>query len=329
MNAAGVLRSADSRAARCPMPDKDEFHFRTVRRSPAKLNLTLKVGDRDAKTDLHRIHSRAVLTDFCETLAFNIELLPSRPDEFAFRILPTEQCCPRDADNLMSKAARMWTQARGVGAKITILHDDNVPTGRGFGIASSNAIEMLRALESGWRTLHPSSPSAADPFSPNVREAAVPDANRMRFICSRLGSDCSFFAYGGSEAIISGCGEKIERIANPPARRFLIAIPPATQSTASAFASLYANGTKTLDSFEDTSGMKEIRRFIENHTGIRGMWRLTGSGSAHFIEDPPPKVVKKCKNLMSDGCPIRFVEAKRSACLEIFAELPSTRLELA
>lgn len=155
---------------------------------------------------------------------------------------------PRGPENLAARAAA----ALGVSARIRLWK--RIPSGAGLGGGSADAATVLRLL---------GTPAAA---------AAVAPA---------LGSDVPFLLRGGT-ALASGAGEAI---ASLPDREgwFAIAWPGYELSTASVYAAWDRVGGDGLNHLTRAAFTVEPR--LEDFARRLGDgWRMTGSGSAFFLE---------------------------------------------
>ena len=281
----------------------DSFVFSTFSKSFAKLNLSLHVGEYDPNARMHVLQSQMVLVDFYETLLFKIVLFPYSTDYFDFQIRPAEQCCPVAEDNIMFKAACEWHKMRKIGLSVRVWHDDNVPTRRGFGIASSNAAELVKTLERCSYGLA-SSDSTLATTSISISE--------VKKLCASLGSDVSFFYEGNANSLVGGVGEKITPLkSDDEPKRFIIAIPPFHSVSSNAFKCLYENGKKTYDDFEHLEMNMKAKKILCEITGSLN-WKTTGSGTAQFIENPSPSLLSRIRKIRNARiCGFRFVEASR------------------
>ncbi len=298
-------------------------HITAFAKSYAKLNLDLRVGKFDETRKLHEVESDFVLIDYYESLRFEIIFLNDEPGSFAFRTFPEEQNCRLPEDNLMFRAAKKWSEAIGVGLDVKVFHDDNVPTMRGFGIASSNAARMLRVLDDEYSNMI----RIKFKSSCNSNQSDLTEDERKiisRRIAISLGSDVAFFFEGTSFAKVKGFGDVVIPYSSSLDQMYLIAIPPIAISTAKSFAMLYENGVKKFNRFSEIECYIEQRKWLEKQTGTAG-WRLTGTGSAHFIANPKLKTIQKCKaEVERNGSNIRLILAGMPKEL-----MPGTRLELA
>ena len=247
--------------------------------SPAKLNLNLKILEKNDDINLHRIDTTMVKINFCEKLKFSIKSNNKLSnDYFKFKSIPLEQGCEKDEDNTIYKACKLWQKKRNIPLEINVIHDDNVPAGKGFGIESSNAGVTLRILED---------------FALNRLKLNKLKDDELISMSFKIGSDVPFFTNKSSIAHVSGFGEIIENLSYEY-MNFLIAIPLENSSTKDSFRDLYENGKKIHESFEYTKLNKRIKEELIKNTSYE-KWTLTGSGSAHFIKNPDFSQIEKSK----------------------------------
>lgn len=247
-------------------------------KSYAKLNLNIKIGDFDEKIGLHRITSELIAINFFETLIFSIELYKGQIGA-ELEINPQEQNCSTSGENSVYKAAKLWAEQRELGVKIYLRHDDNVPSKKGLGIASSNAGCTLLLLE------RLAELAGLEPLS--LQELAA--------LSLKVGSDVPFFTLGENHAIIRGFGEIVEPIKDASNQKFLLHIPPHCASTKNAFLSLYKNAKKCYDNFQSIDENRHYYEFLKNKTGS-DEWILTGSGSAFFIKNPSEFIIEQSQS---------------------------------
>jgi 4-diphosphocytidyl-2-C-methyl-D-erythritol kinase len=166
----------------------------TVKAS-AKINLTLEVLNQ-RPDGYHEIRSLIQTIDLCDSLSFSLsgdmEFSSDNPD-----FVPE--------DSLTSKAAALLQQATGCskGARIEI--GKRIPFASGLGGDSSDAAATLSGLNKLWRL----------GLSPQELLELAP----------RLGSDVSFFVYGGT-ALVEGRGEKVTPLPPLPHRWVVLLMPP-------------------------------------------------------------------------------------------------------
>ncbi|MFN2501376.1 MAG: 4-(cytidine 5'-diphospho)-2-C-methyl-D-erythritol kinase [Pyrinomonadaceae bacterium] len=123
-------------------------------------------------------------------------------------------------DNLIMRAARALQGRYGLTRGATIHLEKRIPSPGGLGGGSSNAAVTLIALCRLWQ---------------------LPPADaEIQSIAKELGSDVTFFLYGGTAAGL-GRGEKIERMPDVTADNVLIVTPDVAVPTGEAFASVGAD----------------------------------------------------------------------------------------
>jgi 4-diphosphocytidyl-2-C-methyl-D-erythritol kinase len=128
---------------------------------------------------------------------------------------------PNDESNLAARAAVTLLEDCGLGARVRIEIDKQIPPGAGLGGGSSNAAAVLRSLTSSLRL--------------EVSET------RLHELALQLGADVPFFLTGGC-ARVRGIGEHVEPIRGWPDLALLIALPPIAVSTAWAFRAYSGGG---------------------------------------------------------------------------------------
>ncbi len=174
--------------------------------APAKLNLFLHVvGRRD--DGYHLLESVFRFIDVSDTLHLQL-----RDDGCVERVgdLPG---VPEDRD-LSLRAARLLQPFAQPGAGVNIQIDKRLPLGGGLGGGSSDAATVLLALNRLW---------ALNFSRPRLQELAL-----------SLGADVPVFVFGQS-AFAQGIGERLSRVALPPAW-YVVLTPPVHIATAAIFA---------------------------------------------------------------------------------------------
>jgi 4-diphosphocytidyl-2-C-methyl-D-erythritol kinase len=180
-------------------------------RAYAKINLLLAVGPRRAD-GYHEIATVLQAISLHDVLSF-----APRTRGFTLSVSgPEARGVPRDASNLVLRAARALaaelSETRGAAIRL----DKRVPHGAGLGGGSSDAAATLVGLCRLW-------------------QRRVPRA-RLAVLAARLGSDVPFFLGAGS-AFARGRGEIVEPI-SPPRRplSLVVVVPDVRVSTAEAYA---------------------------------------------------------------------------------------------
>lgn len=119
------------------------------------------------------------------------------------------------ADNLAVRAAELVLDATGRKFGVAIALTKHIPVRAGLGGGSSDAAAVLHAVNT-------------------LAEHAVPRHELLQ-LGTRLGADVAFFASGAATAVAWGRGERLFRLAPPPASPALIAIPAVTVATPDAY----------------------------------------------------------------------------------------------
>lgn len=163
--------------------------------APAKINLVLEVLGR-RNDGYHEILSIFHAIDLCDILVFELdEGISLRSGEPSLEF----------EDNLVVKAARLLKETTGCRRGVRIKLEKRIPRGVGLGGGSSDAASTLCELNQLWELRLPTSELAK--------------------LASKLGSDVSFFVYGGT-ALMGGRGEKLIQLITHPLTYFVLLIPP-------------------------------------------------------------------------------------------------------
>src|SRR5258708_1648975 len=244
----------------------------------AKINLFLRILARDG-SGYHQIETAFALVDLADDLEVRridsgVTLEVEGPD-----LGPV-------ADNLAVRAARAVLEATGNKFGVALQLRKRIPVRAGLGGGSSDAAAALHAVNA-------------------LAGNAVP-RHELLHLAARLGADVAFCASGAPLALAWGRGERLFRLAAPPAAPALVAVPPVAVSTPDAYrwwdeanptpvtrgpVSLNAEALATWGSigrlggndFESLAFAKhpELRALYERLAGTGPVWvRLCGSGSA-------------------------------------------------
>jgi 4-diphosphocytidyl-2-C-methyl-D-erythritol kinase len=152
--------------------------------APAKINWTLEVLGR-RNDGYHNVGSLMQTVDSCDIL----DISPA--DRLTLEVEGERQ---PSQDDLVLRAATLLDGGSGRGAHIRL--DKRVPVAAGLGGGSSDAAAALRGLNELWHL-------------------GYGDA-RLAEIGAGIGSDVSFFVYGGT-ALAEGRGERVADTPFPPA----------------------------------------------------------------------------------------------------------------
>jgi 4-diphosphocytidyl-2-C-methyl-D-erythritol kinase len=249
--------------------------------APAKLNLDLRVGRRDA-SGYHPLASW-----FCTVGLFD-SLTIRRIDSPGARLSCDDPSLPTGETNLVVRAADVLLSRYAQGAGLDIELRKRIPAGGGVGGGSSDAartllgVTKLLALDLPLRQLHA--------------------------IAAELGSDVPFFLYGGSR-FCTGRGEVVSEAPSPLPRWALLIFPGLALPTRDVYQKFDAMGLgrTNLDAqppwarwtelsarpllaqlvndlepaaFALSPGLGELRGALEST--VERVVRMTGSGSTLF-----------------------------------------------
>jgi len=162
--------------------------------APAKLNLTLEVLAK-RRDGFHEIRSVAQTINLCDTLRFRLS------EDIGF------ECNDPDwlaEESLLSRAASQLREATGCAKGATIVVDRHIPLVSGLGGDSSGAAAVLRGLDRLW--------------------GLGLTQKELLGLAAQLGSDVSFFLYGGT-ALLGGRGEIVTPLPPLPYRWVVLVVP--------------------------------------------------------------------------------------------------------
>jgi 4-diphosphocytidyl-2-C-methyl-D-erythritol kinase len=175
----------------------------------AKLNLLLRILARDS-SGYHQIETVFQLLDLADDVAVartaqgvTLEVRGGGHD-----------LGPAD-DNLAVRAAHLVLDATGKKFGVAISLVKQIPVRAGLGGGSTDAAAVLHAVNA-------------------LAGHAVP-RHELQQLGLRLGADVPFFASGAATALAWGRGERLFRLAAPPAAPALVAVPKVSVSTPDAY----------------------------------------------------------------------------------------------
>lgn len=180
-------------------------------RAPAKVNLRLRVLARETSGyhQLETVFQALELADTLEAVA--------TPGEGAALTVEGADVGPVH-ENLVTKAARAFTEATGLEAGARFRLVKRIAAGTGLGGGSSDAAAALRAL--------------------NALNGEPLDRDRLLNTGARIGADVPFFLCGSPLALGRGRGERLAPWPPLPRRPVLVAIPTFRMATADAYRAL-------------------------------------------------------------------------------------------
>ncbi len=206
-----------------------------LRKSPAKINLTLEVVKK-LSSGFHEIRSIMIKLD---NLYDSLEIVLDENFQ-GIKIICQDKKVPVGRDNTIWKIAEAFFEKTGkrIGLKVKI--KKNIPLCSGMGGGSSNAASVLLALN--------------DYFKNSLAKKQLIE------LASEIGKDIPFFLGKEQAAYVRGAGEKISLIRNFPKLNLLIVKPPGEISTPWAYGEL---DKKTF--FMEKRGRKNISlKLIKN-----------------------------------------------------------------
>jgi len=160
--------------------------------SPAKVNLFLKVLSK-REDGYHEILSLMQPVSLFDLIDISVD----DGDSISVHVLNNSAAAlsvPDGPQNLAYKAAELFLKAANIKRAVEIDIEKRIPVGAGLGGGSSNAATVLMAL--------------------NSALGICMDFDGLMAISASIGSDVPFFLLKGS-ALVSGRGEKLERISLP------------------------------------------------------------------------------------------------------------------
>jgi len=173
----------------------------------AKLNLFLRILARESG-GYHQIETAFALLELAD------ELTVTRTARGVGLTVHGPDLGPAD-DNLAVRAARAVLDATGHTFGVTIELTKRIPVRAGLGGGSSDAAAALHAVNA-------------------LAGNAVPRPELLH-LAARLGADVAFFASGAPAAVAWGRGERLFRLAPPPAAPVLVAVPAMGVATPDAY----------------------------------------------------------------------------------------------
>jgi 4-diphosphocytidyl-2-C-methyl-D-erythritol kinase len=187
--------------------------------APAKINLVLRVLERNGRTGYHEIETLFQAVDLVD----RIRIEPTEGGDLELDVVGAD--LGPASENLVWKAARAFADETRLAGGLRIRLEKEVPAGAGLGGGSSDAAATLTALNA----LH------GEPLAPS-------DIERL---AGSLGADVSFFTAGAATALGWGRGERLRGLPALPSRPVLIVCPEFGISTREAYAVLARHREET------------------------------------------------------------------------------------
>ncbi len=179
-------------------------------KAPAKINLTLDVlGKRD--DGYHEVEMIMTMIDLADRISFE------EIDKDTIKLESNSGYVPNDERNLIYKAASLMKDQYKITKGVHIYLEKNIPIAAGLAGGSSDAAATIRGLNKLWKL--------------NLNE------NELLKLGEAIGSDVPFCIVGGT-ALVTGRGEKLQRISTMPSGWAIIAKLPISVSTADVYGAL-------------------------------------------------------------------------------------------
>ncbi|MGL4513308.1 MAG: 4-(cytidine 5'-diphospho)-2-C-methyl-D-erythritol kinase [Lacipirellulaceae bacterium] len=275
--------------------------------APAKLNLTLEVGDRRAD-GYHEVQTLIVPLRWGDTLL--VERRGDSPDiELAVTGPQATIDVPTDERNLVVKALGALREAFGVawGARATLVK--RVPSQAGLGGGSSDAAAALVAGASVWGLLRGAG-----------RERRVAE---LSAVAARIGSDVPFFVHaiagGASAAICRGRGERVEVREAAGGVPVVVVKPSAGLSTAAVFAESRADPRAGLGG--DSAAAVDALEWRD----WRGLRRACGNALAPAAERLAPWLAEVLQRMDRVPTIVNQMSGSGSACFALCPTIDEAR----
>ena len=249
-------------------------------RSYAKLNLYLEVLNKRSD-GYHNILTIFQMIDLHDKIHLNFN------NSGRITVKTTRKDVPENKDNLVYRAIKRFQEETGLGFGADVFIQKNIPPGGGLGGGSSNAVATILALNK-----H---------FNYPLNHIG------LKGLVDSLGSDTSFFLYGGT-VLAQGRGEKIIEILPTPDMWFILICPYFSVNTGKAYEEVSRAltkpegdvnilmealkgedieriGSNLFNHFTallmDEKEVVKVYTILKNSNGVCGV-SITGSGSCVF-----------------------------------------------
>ena len=269
--------------------------------APAKINLTLEVLSK-RQDGFNEIRSVIQTINLCDSLHFrssqNVSFKSDMPDWIA-------------EESLVSRAVSLLQQVTGCSKGVSVEVEKRIPLLSGLGGDSSDAAAVLCGLNQLWGL--------------NL------SLEKLLELARQLGSDVSFFLYGGT-ALVEGRGEIVTPVPPLPHMWVVLAIPPVPRlqgKTKQLYDSLktnhYTDGQITRRLVEELKAGKQFTPSLLFNTFENvAFTRFSGLGVArqHFI-----KISATDVHLAGSGPALFTLVKDKTRAEELYTLLQKQRME--
>lgn len=206
--------------------------------APAKVNLVLRILDRDSGTDYHELETVFQAIDLVDQILIE----PTETGELELEVVG-EDLGPT-AENLAWRAARAFLDEIDFADGLRVRLEKGVPVGAGLGGGSSDAAATLVALNALY----------GRPLTPL----------RLIRLGRALGADVPFFMGGAATALAWGRGDRLRGLPSLPTRPVMIVKPAFGISTREAYT--------VLARYREETGYTTRERELEKLMSIDWEW---------------------------------------------------------
>jgi 4-diphosphocytidyl-2-C-methyl-D-erythritol kinase len=214
------------------------IHNESVR-APAKVNLCLRVVGRRAD-GYHLLDSLMLPISLFDELRVRVEPLQSADTSSRISVSSDSPEAPGGPANLAYRAAALFLDAIGCGARVDIHLTKNIPVGAGLGGGSSDAAAVLCRLN-------------------RLGKSPLGTAE-LATLATQLGSDVAFFVYG-RPAQVSGVGDRVEPLPFSRSLSLVVCSDGYVLATKQVYARMPTSLTTHL-------GASRVSRFVSGETPL-------------------------------------------------------------
>jgi len=262
----------------------------TLLKSPAKINLTLKVLDFDKKLSKHKLSSKVVLLKLSDKIKI------SKSKRLSIRYFNCKKKIFIKND-IIKKTINYFDKKYGTNSKFDILIDKLIPIGYGLGGGSSNAATILKFLY-------------------NYNNISIQNFNIDAPI---IGSDVLLFKDNYSKNINGLDHYKKINLKNPRWKKVYLLFPSYKNITKTIFGIHKQNRSKInkisnsqndliYASMIHNSEFKDLYNFIESKKKKLSLRGMSGSGSSIFLSFKSNNAEKQCINSIHIKYPLVRIE---------------------